>query len=169
MFTLASSLPVERLRQLIDFSNIESAIPTVCVSVCFNSSETAGGTSIKLGTIDHHPVVSVRWGLVTSWWRHNQKNFFLNLHYLTEDNRFLLKRKPVSNLTHFKSFHLFGVWNDVTINDSSNNLFFVFSQKVLIAETGLNVLLGAINKLLLIKTTLQHLMFIWLCYKQFII
>ena len=28
-------------------------------SVCFNPSETAGGTSNKLSTIDHHPVVSV--------------------------------------------------------------------------------------------------------------
>ena len=41
-----------------------------------------------------------------------------------------------------------------------SNLFFVLSQKVLIAETRLNVFLGDINKLLLIKTTLQQLMFI---------
>ena len=27
--------------------------------VCFNSSETAKGTRIKLGMIDHYPVVSV--------------------------------------------------------------------------------------------------------------
>ena len=37
---------------------------------------------------------------------------------------------------------------------------FVLSQKVLIAQTQLNVFLGDINELLLIKTTLQQLMFI---------
>ena len=37
-----------------------------CMCVCFNSSETATSTSIKLGTIDHHPVVSVTRGFVTS-------------------------------------------------------------------------------------------------------
>ena len=88
------------------------------------------------------------------------KNYFLNLHYLTKDNRFLLKRKPISDLLHFKIFHLFGVQNDVIINDSLNNLFFVIFQKVLIAETRLNVLLENFNKLLLIKTVLQQLMFI---------
>ena len=31
----------------------------VCLSVCLNSSETDRGTNIKLGTIDHHPVLSV--------------------------------------------------------------------------------------------------------------
>ena len=30
-----------------------------CLCVCFNSSETAIDTIIKLDTIDHHPVVSV--------------------------------------------------------------------------------------------------------------
>ena len=72
----------------------------------------------------------------------------------------MLKQKPVFDLSHFKNFHLFRVQNDVTINDSLNNLFFVLSKKVLIAETRLNVLLEDINKLLLIKTTLQQLMFI---------
>ena len=37
-----------------------------CLCVCFNSSETAIGTTIKLGTIDHHPVVSVQMVFVTS-------------------------------------------------------------------------------------------------------
>ena len=37
---------------------------------------------------------------------------------------------------------------------------FVLSQKVLIAQTRLNVLLEDINKLLLIKTNLQQLVFI---------
>ena len=32
---------------------------SVYLCVCFNSSETARDTNIKLGTIDHHPVVSV--------------------------------------------------------------------------------------------------------------
>ena len=78
---------------------------SVCVSVCFSSSETAKGTSIKLGTIDHFPVVSVTRGFVTSSWRHNQKTFF-NLRYLTEDNYFLLKRKPGPDLPHYKNFCL---------------------------------------------------------------
>ena len=72
----------------------------------------------------------------------------------------MLKRKPTSDLPHFKNFHLFWVKNDVTLNDSLNNLFVVFSQKVLIAETRLNVFSGDVNKLLLIKTTLQQLMLI---------
>ena len=46
-----------------------------CLWTCFNSSETAIGTSIKLGMIDHHPEVSVIRVLVTSSWRHNQKYF----------------------------------------------------------------------------------------------
>ena len=46
---------------------------------------------------------------------------------------------------------------------------FVLFQKVLIAETPLNVLLGDIDKLHLIKTTLQQLMFISLRNEQFFI
>ena len=42
------------------------------------------------------------------------------------------------------------------MNDSLYNLFFVLSQKVLIAERRLNALSGDINKVLLIKTTLQQ-------------
>ena len=38
----------------------------VCLCVCFNFYETALGTSITLGTIDHHSVVSVIRVLVTS-------------------------------------------------------------------------------------------------------
>ena len=37
-----------------------------CLCVCFNSSETAEGTNIKLATIDHHFVVSVTTILVKS-------------------------------------------------------------------------------------------------------
>ena len=80
--------------------------------------------------------------------------FFSNLHYLTEDNRFLLKRKPVSDLPYYKNFHLF------TINAFLHNLFIVRSQKVLIAQTLLNALSGDIIKVFLIKTTLHQLMFI---------
>ena len=36
---------------------------SVYLSVCFNSSETTRGTSIKLGTNDHHYVVSVIKGI----------------------------------------------------------------------------------------------------------
>ena len=72
----------------------------------------------------------------------------------------MLKQKPASALPHYKNFHLFGVENDVKINDLLNNLFFVLSQKVLIAETQLNVLLGDINKLLLLKAALYQLIFI---------
>ena len=91
------------------------------------------------------------------------------MHYLTEDNRILLKRKPASDLSHFINFHLFKVQNDITINDSPHNLFFVLSQKILIVQTRLNVLLGDINKLILIKTTLQQLKLVWLCYQHFFI
>ena len=65
------SLAMNNLSQVyIDFAqssrsssfNLLSAI----LSVCFNSSETAGSASIKLATIDHHPMVSVR-GFVMSW------------------------------------------------------------------------------------------------------
>ena len=51
----------------------------------------------------------------------------------------------------------------------SHNLFFVFSQRVLIAETRLHALLGDTNKALSIKTILQQLMLICLCYEQFFI
>ena len=72
----------------------------------------------------------------------------------------MLKRKPASDLPHYKNFHLFGVENDVTINVSLNNLFLFFFQKVLIAQMRSNVLLGDTNELLLIETTLQQLLFI---------
>ena len=88
---------------------------------------------------------------------------------MTEGNRFLLKRKPTSDSAHYKNFYLFGVKNDVTINNSLHNLLFVLSQKVLIAETKLNVLSGDINKVLSIKTTLQPLKLILLCYEQFFV
>ena len=80
---------------------------SVCLSVCFNSSETAIVTSIKLGTIDHHGVISVIKGFATS--SDVIINFFFNLHYLTEENRFLLKTTPASDLPHNKNFHLFGI------------------------------------------------------------
>ena len=68
--------------------------------------------------------------------------------------------KTSFRLTTFQKISF--VWgpNYVTINDSLNNLFFVVSQKLLIAETRLNVLLGNTIKLLLIKTSSQQLMFI---------
>ena len=37
----------------------------VCVCVCLNSSKSTESTSIKLGTIDNHPGVSVVWGLTS--------------------------------------------------------------------------------------------------------
>ena len=46
---------------------------------------------------------------------------------------------------------------DVTINALLHDLFFVLSQKVLIAETRLNALSGDINEMLPTKTTLQQL------------
>ena len=53
--------------------------------ICFDSPETARRTSIKLGTIDYHPMVSIMKRFWTSCLRHNQ--IFFNLHYLTEDRR----------------------------------------------------------------------------------
>ena len=55
-----------------------------------------------------------------------------------------------------QNFHFYGVQNDATIKDSLHNLFFVLSQKVLIAETRSNALSEDINRLLAIKTTLQQ-------------
>ena len=52
------------------------------------------------------------------------------------------------------------VENDVTINALLHNLFFVFSQKVLFAETRLNALSGDIDNVLSIKTILQQLLLI---------
>ena len=72
----------------------------------------------------------------------------------------MLKGKPPSDLPHYKNFHLFMVENDVTINDLLHNLFFVFSQKVLFAETRLNALSGDIDNVLSIKTILQQLLLI---------
>ena len=69
----------------------------------------------------------------------------------------MLKRKPGSDLPHFKNFLLFVVKIDVTINDLLHNLFFVLSLKVQIGQTRFNVLLEAIDKVLSIKTTLQQL------------
>ena len=69
----------------------------------------------------------------------------------------MLKQKPAFDLPHYKSFHLFWFYNDVTINDLLHNLFFVFSQKVVIAETRLNAVSEDINKVLLIKPILQQL------------
>ena len=65
--------------------------------------------------------------------------------------------KTTFDLPHYKNFHLLRVKNDVKINDLLHNLFFVFSQKVLIAETRLKVLSEDIKKVLSIKTTVQHL------------
>ena len=44
---------------IVDAWNQSQICLSVCVFVCFNSSETAIGTTIKLGTINHHPVMGV--------------------------------------------------------------------------------------------------------------
>ena len=38
----------------------------------------------------------------------SQLKIFLKLHYLTDDNRYLLKRKPASDFSHFKNFICLG-------------------------------------------------------------
>ena len=50
----------------VQISILYNAFLFVCLSVCFNSSKTVKGTSIKLGTIDHRPVVSVIREFMTS-------------------------------------------------------------------------------------------------------
>ena len=44
--------------------------------------------------------------IVTSPWRHDEKNLFLNLHLLTEENAFVLKRAG-SRFTKFQKFYFF--------------------------------------------------------------
>ena len=57
---------VLNVMEITDFRNLYYKVQfCLCVSL-FNSSETAGGRSTKLGTINHHPVVSVIRVLVTS-------------------------------------------------------------------------------------------------------
>ena len=99
----------------------------VCVSVCFNSSETASGTSIKLGTIDHHSRGECQNDIGDVIMTSRPKMIFLEFPLLDGDNHFLLKRQTASDLSHFKNFHLFGVYNDFTINELLNNLIFVLS------------------------------------------
>ena len=82
------------------------------------------------------------------------KIFFLNLHY----RRQLLFAQTKTSLRLTTLQKLLFVWSlkEVTINDLLHNLFSVLSQKVLIAQTRLNVFTED-NKMLLTKTTLQQL------------
>ena len=57
------------------------------------------------------------------------------LHYLTQDSRILYKQNPAPDLPQHKNFHFLGDKNHLTINASLHTLYFVLSQKVLIAET----------------------------------
>ena len=66
--------------------------------VCFNSSETAIGTNIKLGTIDHHPVVSVIKVLVTS----QSKIIFLEFALFDRGQPLFAQTKTSFRLTTFQ-------------------------------------------------------------------
>ena len=69
-YVIINSCQLNMPKQFIQYIKRNSVCLSVClsvyVSVCFNSFETTRGTTIKLGTIDHHPVVSVIKELVTS-------------------------------------------------------------------------------------------------------
>ena len=73
---------------------------SVCVSVCFNSSETIGRANMKLCTIENCLWVSVIRGFVTSW----PKIIFFILHFLAEKYGCLLKRKPAPTYYYTKNF-----------------------------------------------------------------
>ena len=61
------------------------------VCVCFSSSDTTGGTSIKLGTNNHYFRVSVIRVFVTSSWRQKQRQL-LKSHLWTEKTVFGLNK-----------------------------------------------------------------------------
>ena len=77
----------------------------MCSFVRFNSSETAGSANTKLDTIEHCLGVRIIRGLVMSSRRHNKKRFFVILHFVTEKNGCLLKRKSALDLLIYKKFY----------------------------------------------------------------
>ena len=88
------------------------------------------------------------------------ENNFLQFAILDRGQPLFAQTKTSFRLTTFQKLSF--VWG---LKLRHNQLFieqsvFVLSQKVLIAETQLNVLLRDINMLHLIKTTVQQLMFI---------
>ena len=72
----------------------------------------------------------------------------------------MLKKNQLPTYLITKTFICLGSKMTSQSNDSLNNLFFVLSQKILIAETRLNVFLEDISKLLWTKTILQQLLLI---------
>ena len=71
LFVVSFSNIVMKEQFYISYRNIQyimhnSVSLSVCLSVCFNSSETAIGASIKLETINQRPLVSVIIVFVTS-------------------------------------------------------------------------------------------------------
>ena len=79
----------------------------VCTHAHFKSPLTTGRSSIKLSTIKYLSGLSV---IITL----QSKITFINLHFLTQENRFLLKRKPAPS-GHLKKKLFFVGSNDVTI------------------------------------------------------
>ena len=65
---LSKASEIEEIQEVNPFvdENLIYEAQSVGLCVCLNSSETATGTSIKLGAIDHHPAVSVIRVFVTS-------------------------------------------------------------------------------------------------------
>ena len=70
--------------------------------VCFNSSETAIGTSIRLGTIDDHPVVSVIKGIGDVMMMSYPKMIFLEFALLNKGQPLLAQTKISYRLTTFQ-------------------------------------------------------------------
>ena len=68
----------------------------------------------------------------------------------------MLKQNQLRTYYISKTLISLGSEMNVTFNNLLNNLIFVHSVNVLIAETRLNVILEDVNKLLLVKTTLKN-------------
>ena len=74
---------------------------SVCLYVCFNYCKT---TNIILGKTDHQGQCHM--GFEDFTMTPQSKLIFFNLHFLTDENHFLLKRKAASNLLTCKNFTL---------------------------------------------------------------
>ena len=85
---------------------------------------------------------------------------FFNMHFLTEENSFLLKQKPAPNLPTYNIFDSLQSRMTSQLPLDCTNLFSQRSEIVLIVETRFKAFLSDINELLSIKTTLQQFLLI---------
>ena len=87
------------MRSFVLQSRVLSEGVCMRVSIRFNFSQTVWRTNVKLATIGHYVRASVQrsHGVIT-------KLMWFDLHFLTDENGFLLKQRPVPNLSPFKNF-----------------------------------------------------------------